>query len=214
MSSKKIAIIDYELGNLFSVQQAIHSLGYDSEITTKRDKVLNADYVVLPGVGAFGDAMDNLHKFGLSDAIVDFIKSGKPFMGICLGLQLLFTGSEEFGSHKGLNVIDGLVKKFPAEIVDGEHLKVPQIAWNTISASTGRTWQNTPLKDCEEGEFMYFVHSYYIEPSSDAVSLASTTYGNINYCSAILQDNIFACQFHPEKSAANGVNIYKNWLNK
>lgn len=214
MKKKQIIIIDYKLGNLFSVQQAINSLGHESVITSDAKTILNADYAILPGVGAYGEAMSNLHKLDLSSAIVEFISSGKPFMGICLGLQLLFTESEEFGSFKGLNVINGTVKKFSTGIVGGERIKVPQIAWNKIFQTKEHKWKNSPLRECVEGEFMYFVHSYYIKPSSDEVVLATTAYGDINYCSAIAKDNIFACQFHPEKSSSKGISIYRNWLEK
>lgn len=211
--SKRIAIVDYQLGNLFSVQQACSYLGYDAYITSDPHTVVNADYVILPGVGAFNDAMRNMEKLDLIASIKDFVASGKPFMGICLGLQLFFTESEEFGTSKGLNLIEGVVKKFSNKDIHGDVLKVPQISWNQIYEPNQNVWQNTPLSICKEGDYMYFVHSFYAQPSSSEVILSTTNYGGYNYCSSILKDNVFACQFHPEKSGQYGVKIYENWIN-
>lgn len=209
---KKIAIIDYQLGNLFSVKQACVYLGYDAVVTSDKNELLEADYAILPGVGAFGDAMNNLEKLDMVGPIKDFIEGGKPFMGVCLGLQLLFTESEEFGAYKGLNLIEGTVKKFPPRNADDEILKVPQIEWNNIRESADRHWQNTPLRSCKSGDYMYFVHSFFVQPKTQDAVLSLTTYGGMTYCSSVLQRNIFACQFHPEKSGRHGVEIYKNWL--
>ena len=211
--SKKVVIVDYQLGNLFSVQQACLHLGYDAVVTSDPSVLMDADYAILPGVGAFGDAMSNMHKLDLVEPLKDFIASGKPFMGVCLGLQLLFTESEEFGSTKGMNLIEGVVKKFSPKNTEGGTLKVPQIAWNQIHAVSHNDWAKTPLRICKEGDFMYFVHSYYVQPDSKDVVLSSTEYGGYPYCSSIIKDNIFACQFHPEKSSSEGVNIYANWIN-
>lgn len=210
---KQVAIIDYQLGNLFSVRQACTYLGYDAEITTDKDLLGKADYAILPGVGAFGDAIRNLEKMDLVAPMRDHIAAGKPFMGVCLGLQLLFTESEEFGSHRGLNFIEGVVKKFPPTNGVNDVLKVPQIEWNQIFDTPQQPWQQTPLTHCSSGDFMYFVHSFYVQPRSANVVLSRTNYGGINYCSSIHSGNIFACQFHPEKSGLHGVNIYKNWFN-
>ena len=211
--SKKIVIIDYQLGNLFSVQQACLHLGYDAVITSDPSTLLSADYAILPGVGAFADAMHNMRSLDLVEPLKDFVHSGKPFMGVCLGLQLLFTESEEFGSTKGLNLIEGVVKKFLPKNTEGEVLKVPQIAWNQINEISPSNWADTPLHTCKNGDFMYFVHSYFVEPKSQEVVLSTTEYGGYNYCSSIREKNIFACQFHPEKSSSEGVNIYANWIN-
>jgi imidazole glycerol-phosphate synthase subunit HisH len=211
--SKKIAIIDYQLGNLFSVKQACLYLGYDAFITSDPQEVINADYAILPGVGAFADSMINMKKLDLIEPVKDFVASGKPFMGICLGLQLLLTESEEFGNSKGLNLIEGVVKRFSNKDTEGDVLKVPQIAWNQIYEPTKDTWVNTPLSICNEGDYMYFVHSFYAQPTSSEVILSTTDYGGYNYCSSIIKDNIFACQFHPEKSGQYGVKIYEYWVN-
>lgn len=213
MSEKKrVAIIDYQLGNLFSVKQACLHLDTDAFITTDKNELLNADYAILPGVGAFGDAMDNLRQLDLVGPIKDFIAAGKPFMGVCLGLQLLFTESEEFGSNKGLNLIEGVIKKFADHDTSGKILKVPQIEWNQIYEGTANAWQQSPLVSCKNGDYMYFVHSYFVQPQSGKHVLSTTQYGGHTYCSSIINNNIFACQFHPEKSGLHGVAIYKNWF--
>jgi imidazole glycerol-phosphate synthase subunit HisH len=213
-NKKKVAIIDYQLGNLFSVKQACLYLDTDAFITTDKNELLNADYAILPGVGAFGDAMNNLQKLDMIEPIKDFIASGKPFMGVCLGLQLLFSESEEFGSNKGLNLIDGTIKKFLPQTTAGEVLKVPQIEWNQVYETPHQAWKGSPLRTCNSGDYMYFVHSYYVQPSSNEFVLSETSYGGYRYCSSVMKKNIFASQFHPEKSGLHGVAIYKNWLDK
>lgn len=209
----KVTIIDYQLGNLFSVQQACLYLGFDAEVSSDANRIAKADAIILPGVGAFADAMHNMQKLDLIEPIKDFVSSNKPFMGICLGLQLLFSESEEFGIHKGLDLIEGVVKKFPSQDIDEGKLKVPQIAWNTISPNQQSAWDNSPLSLCNFGDYMYFVHSFYVQPATDEVVLSTTNYGGYTYCSSILKNNIFACQFHPEKSGLGGIKIYKSWLN-
>lgn len=166
---------------------------------------------ILPGVGAFGDAMHNLEKLDLIGPIKEFIASGKPLMGICLGMQLLFSESEEFGINQGLNVIPGKVMKFPAKNQEGEIVKIPQIGWNQIYEPTAEKWKNTPLQAIKNNEFMYFVHSYYAKPDRDESILSLTNYKGLEYCSSILHENVFATQFHPEKSAKEGMKIYSNW---
>jgi glutamine amidotransferase len=211
--AKKVVIIDYQLGNLFSVKQACEHLGHAAVISSEPADLLQADYAILPGVGAFADAMQNLNEFGLTAAIHEYVQKGKPLMGVCLGLQLLLTESEEFGSTKGLNLLPGTVKKFPVQVIDGNAHKVPQIQWNTISEPATGKWQQTPLQCCKPGDFMYFVHSYYAAPDDKQFVLTTTTYGVQQYCSAVIKDNVFATQFHPEKSGLYGVNIYKEWFN-
>lgn len=208
--SKKICIIDYQLGNLFSVNQALKNIGLDVVISSNKADIESAHAVVLPGVGAFGDAMRNLHSLNLIEPIISAINNGKPFLGICLGLQLLFSESEEFGFTKGLGVIEGRVKRFNNVNNEGELRKVPQIAWNQILNSNSREWEKTVLQNINPGTYMYFVHSFYVEPHED-IELSSTNYDGQIYTSSILKNNIFACQFHPEKSASEGLKIYKNW---
>jgi glutamine amidotransferase len=207
---KKILIVDYKLGNLFSVNQALTNIGLDVRITSGSEDIDSADAIVLPGVGAFGDAMNNLTGLNLIDPIKKFVEGGKPFLGICLGLQLLFSESEEFGMTKGLGLVKGVVKRFNNVNGAGEARKVPQIAWNQISKINNNSWEGTPLCDIKEGEFMYFVHSFYIEPK-DPVGLSQTNYDGQKYVSSIHKNNLFACQFHPEKSAGEGLKIYDSW---
>ncbi|MDO8573463.1 MAG: imidazole glycerol phosphate synthase subunit HisH [Candidatus Daviesbacteria bacterium] len=204
----KIAIIDYQLSNLFSVKHAFDYLNVESAISSDKSVILNADAAILPGVGAFGDAMNNLKKLGLIEVVNSLITSGKPFMGVCLGMQLLFSESEEFGAHEGLNIIKGKVVKFakPDKLI-----KVPQIGWNQIQ-KTEAGWKNSPLKNIKNRDFMYFVHSYYVVPDNSNAVLSETIYEDIKYCSSLLSDNIFATQFHPEKSGQEGIKIYRDWL--
>lgn len=211
--NKKVAIVDYQLGNLFSVRQACLYFGVDAVITSNPDVVAESDYLILPGVGAFTDAMKNMDNLGLSMAVKDYINSGKNFMGVCLGLQLLFSESEEFGSSSGLGIIEGLVKKFNPLDDRQQRVKIPQINWNKIARPITTTWEGTPLADCKENDYMYFVHSYYVHPESEKDILTMTTYGDQQYCSSVFRDNIFACQFHPEKSGVDGLKIYKLFLN-
>lgn len=206
---KNVIIIDYQLGNLFSVKQACDTVGLDAKISSDREEILHADALILPGVGAFIEAMNNLKKFGLDTAIQEKVKGGTPIFGICLGQQLLFTESEEFGAGKGLDLISGVIKRFPEKFED-RRIKVPHIAWNTIYKSV-QEWNTSSLSELVENDFMYFIHSYYVKPNDDSCILTKTNYDGIEFCSSILKNNIFATQFHPEKSAAKGISIYKNW---
>lgn len=207
--NKKVVIIDYNLGNLFSVKQACDTIGVNAKISSNKKDIDEADALILPGVGAFIEAMQNLEELDIVNAIKDNVTNGKPIFGVCLGLQLLFTKSEEFGSGNGLDLIPGTIKKFPSSFNE-KKIRVPQIAWNKIYAHN-QNWSSTPLKDIEENEFMYFVHSYYVDPADETCILTQTNYEGMEYCSGIAKDNIFATQFHPEKSAQKGVLIYKNW---
>ena len=206
---KKVVIIDYQLGNLFSVKQACDTVGINALISSNSEDILNADALILPGVGAFIEAMNNLKKFGLDTAIQTKVNGGTPIFGICLGQQLLFTESEEFGAGKGLDLISGIIKRFP-DTFEERKVKVPHIAWNTIF-KLNQEWDKTALSDLSSNDFMYFIHSYYVKPSDDACILTQTNYVGIEFCSSILKNNIFATQFHPEKSADKGISIYKNW---
>jgi glutamine amidotransferase len=208
---KRVLIIDYGLGNLFSVKQACEYAGYIVDITSDPDKLVKADAVILPGVGAFGTAMESLADHDLLMAISEFVKTGKPFMGICLGMQMLFSESEEHGNFRGLNLINGKIIKFPQYNLLTKH-RVPQIQWNKIIPSVHNNWDETPFKGIKSGEYMYFVHSYYALPESDNVILSYSEYATIKYASAVLKDNILGIQFHPEKSSNEGLKIYKNWL--
>ena len=197
-----IAIIDYGMGNLRSVSKAFEAVGHQAVVTRKPRAIANASHVVLPGVGAFGDCMANLERYELITPIQVAIQSGKPFLGICLGLQLLFTESEEFGTHKGLGLIPGRVKKFSLD----PSLKVPHMGWNEIQVVRPAP----PLVGIAPGSYYYFVHSYYVEPADSTIIATVTEYGK-PFVSAVWKDNVVACQFHPEKSQAVGLQLIKNF---
>ena len=209
IDKKNVVIIDYKLGNLFSVQQACEAVGLNAKISSNKEDVINADALILPGVGAFLIAMTNLKELGLAEAIIEKVNNNTPLFGICLGLQLLFSESEEFGAGKGLDLISGVIKKLPDNL-ENRKIKVPHISWNTIYKFE-QNWSKTPLRDLINDDFMYFIHSYYVRPSDNACILTKTNYDGIEFCSAVTKNNIFATQFHPEKSADKGISIYKNW---
>jgi glutamine amidotransferase len=208
----EVVIIDYNAGNLFSVEHACLQVGLNTVVSSDKKVIEAAKAIILPGVGAFSDAMNNLKKLDLISPLKDKVNSGTPLLGVCLGLQLLFTESEEFGNHKGLDLVEGSILKFPNEI-NGNSIKVPQIGWNKIYFKDRSNWDKSLLQEIPEGEFMYFVHSYYANPSNKDEIATLTEYEGIEYCSSILKNNIFATQFHPEKSAKWGIEIYKNWAN-
>ncbi len=193
-----IAVIDYGMGNLRSVQKGFETVGFEAVVTSDIKIIESASKIVLPGVGAFTDCMNNLEDRGLVEPVIRGIEKGKPFLGICLGLQLLFEESEEFGNRKGLGVVKCKVKRFPTS-----ELKVPHMGWNSI-----KKLKDTPLlADLADDSYLYFVHSYYVLPDED-VTATTTDYG-MEFTSSIVKDNIFACQFHPEKSQADGLKILK-----
>lgn len=202
-----IAIIDYGMGNLRSVQKAFERIGHSAVVTRDKKIINDADKIVLPGVGAFPDCMKNLADLGLIDPIIKGVEAGKPFFGICLGLQVLFTESEEFGIHKGLDIIKGRVIRFPEGLSsNGTRLKIPHMGWNEI-----RMKKKTPVLDgIPEGSYLYFVHSYYVVPQDKDIIATTTDYG-VEFVSSIWKDNIFACQFHPEKSQQAGLKILENF---
>jgi glutamine amidotransferase len=197
-----IAIIDYGMGNLRSVSKAFEAVGHQPVVTRDARVIGNASHVVLPGVGAFGDCMANIEQYGLVEPIRTAIQSGKPFLGICLGLQLLFTESEEFGPHRGLDIIPGKVRRFES----GQGLKVPHMGWNQVHVQRA-----CPLFDgIADASDWYFVHSYFVDPSDRQLAATTTTYG-IPFVSSVWRDNIVACQFHPEKSQTVGLRLIKNF---
>ena len=197
-----IVIVDYGMGNLRSVQKGFERIGSKALVSRDTKDINSATKLVLPGVGTFPECMKNLANFGLIESILDFLKSGKPFLGICLGLQLLFDESEEFGLNKGLEVIPGKVKAFRRDM----GLKIPHMGWNQVIFK-----KDIPIFDGIDNEsFFYFVHSYYVEPEQQSDTAAETSYG-ITFTSAIARGNIFALQFHPEKSQKNGLKILANF---
>lgn len=204
-SNPFVAIVDYGMGNLFSVKNVCEAVGLSAIITSQKEEILSAQTVILPGVGAFGDAMANLKKLDLVEVLNDAIQSKKNFIGICLGMQLLMSESEEFGKHAGLGIIKGDVVRFPES-----SSKIPQIGWNKIRTSYSGAWQNTPLESIENEEYMYFVHSNYVRPSDKSLVVSYTNYAGIEFASSFKQENIFACQFHPERSGPQGILFYQN----
>ena len=203
-----VAIIDYGMSNLHSVQAACHKVGLSSVITADAEQILDEKIAILPGVGAFGEAMSHLSDSKLDKCIRRFVESGRPFIGICLGLQLLFESSEEFGNHSGLGLIKGSVRKFRFNMTGDTRYPVPQVGWNRVHQN-GSSWQDSLLRNNRSGDFMYFVHSYFVEPEDEKVVLATTTYGDQEYCSVLQHNNIFATQFHPEKSGTTGMKVYQ-----
>lgn len=198
-----IAIIDYKAGNLFSVKNAFDKLGVETIITSDVSIIKKADKLLLPGVGAFENAMKNLKELRLDTIICDEIKSGKPILGICLGMQLLFNSSEEFGYHEGLNVLEGKVVKF--NFANEPALKIPHMGWNSLTNCA-----NSKLFNDLENQFVYFVHSYHLLTDNKNYKQIITNYG-YDFCSAIEYNNIFATQFHPEKSGDVGLSILKRF---
>lgn len=197
-----VAIIDYDAGNIKSVEKAIISLGEEAVITRDRDEILAADHVILPGVGAFGDAMEKIRNYGLEEVIAEVIHRNTPFLGICLGLQLLFESSEESVGVKGLGVLKGKIVRIP----DDAGLKVPHIGWNSLEyPKKGRLFEGIP-----ENSYVYFVHSYYLQAEEDIV-VATTEYATHIHAS-VEKGNVFACQFHPEKSSEVGLKILENFI--
>lgn len=198
------AIIDYDAGNIKSVEKALQALGEEAIITRDREKILNAEHVILPGVGAFGDAMSKLRSFGLEEVIYEVVQKGMPFLGICLGLQLLFERSDESDGVKGLGLLKGEILRIP----DEPGLKIPHIGWNSLKLPRGgRLFQGI-----SEDSYVYFVHSYYLKAEDESIVTATAQYGTLIHAS-VEKDNIFACQFHPEKSSEVGLTILKNFIN-
>ncbi|MBC8506121.1 MAG: imidazole glycerol phosphate synthase subunit HisH [Chloroflexi bacterium] len=212
--SRNIAIVDFGLGNLYSVHQACSKVGLYAEITSSKQAILDAEVVILPGVGAFGDAMAALHRLDLVTVLREVAASDKLLMGICLGMQLMMQESNEFGTHKGLGIFDGVVVPFEKPREGERVLKVPQIGWNRICKPERDTnWSNILLSGIPDGEHMYFVHSNFVQPEDKTLVLAKTHYGHIEFCSSLQKGTVFACQFHPERSGPWGMRIYKNLAN-
>tara|TARA_Y100001935_G_scaffold238298_1_gene224526 strand:+ start:66 stop:710 length:645 start_codon:yes stop_codon:yes gene_type:complete len=203
-NTKYCAIIDYGMGNLFSVKNACTYVGLSSIITSKTEEINEAAMIILPGVGAFSNAMDSLQNLNLVDTILNFASSGKPVIGICLGMQLLFEKSYEFGEKQGLGLIKGDVLKFDIK----ECLRVPHIGWNSIVETN--SWDKTFLKGSKSESTMYFVHSFFCNPLDESVIVSKTKYGKKTFCSSLVKNNITGVQFHPEKSANQGLLFYQN----
>lgn len=198
-----IAILDYDAGNVKSVEKAINYLGQEAVITRDRDIILSSDRVILPGVGNFGDAMDKIREYKLENVIYDVVDSGKPFLGICLGLQLLYKTSEESPGATGLGILDGEILRIP----DAEGLKIPQIGWNSLNITPGARL----FKGIDNNPYVYFVHSYYLK-SANMQDVAATTEYSVEIHASVEHNNVFACQFHPEKSSTVGLKILENFI--
>lgn len=198
-----IAILDYDAGNIKSVEKAVAYLGEEGIITRDKDIILSSDKVILPGVGSFGDAMNKLSEYKLCDVIYDVVDSGKPFLGICLGLQLLYKESEESPGAAGLGILEGRIKRIP----DKESLKVPHIGWNSLDIrKDAKLFKGVP-----DNSYVYFVHSYYLEADNLEDVVATTEY-SAHIHASVEHENVFACQFHPEKSSEVGLKILKNFI--
>ena len=197
-----IAIIDYDAGNIKSVEKALKTLGQEVIVTRDAEIILKADKVILPGVGAFGDAMGKLHDYGLVDVIYKVVEKNTPFLGICLGLQLMFESSEETPGIEGLGILKGKIVKIP----ENGDLKIPHMGWNSLHfQNEGRLFANLP-----QDSYVYFVHSYYLQADDETIVKATTDYSTCIHAS-VEKDNVFACQFHPEKSSDVGLTILKNF---
>ncbi|MBQ8877226.1 MAG: imidazole glycerol phosphate synthase subunit HisH [Lachnospiraceae bacterium] len=199
------AIIDYDAGNIRSVEKALLALGEEAIVTRDKDIILSADRVILPGVGAFGDAMNKIRGYGLEDVIKEVINKGTPFLGICLGLQLMFERSDESKGVSGLGILKGEILRIP----DEPGLKIPHIGWNSLKyPNQGKLYLGIP-----EQSYVYFVHSYYLKAEEADIVVAATEYGNTLIHASVEKNNVFACQFHPEKSSEVGLTILKNFIN-
>ncbi len=197
-----ITVVDYGMGNLRSVAKALEKVGFDVKVSSKKEDIKNAKGIVVPGVGAFGDAIHNLERFDLKEEIINSIKEGKPYLGICLGLQILFEYGYEFGEHEGLGILKGKVIRFGNK----KDFKVPHMGWNQINPkkTTGM------YSEIKKGEYFYFVHSFYAVPSDESV-ISSTTDYIVDFCSAVEVNNVWAVQFHPEKSQKAGLKLLQNF---
>lgn len=203
-----INIIDYEMGNLRSVEKAFEKLGFAARVSADPHDIASADKLVLPGVGAFRDCIGNLRAGGFVAPLLAHVQAGKPLLGICVGMQMLFDESEEFGCHQGLGLIPGKVVRFPSGMVEnGERLKVPHMGWNNLQIK-----KSSPLFSGVANEsFVYFVHSYYCQAENETDVAASCGYGEVEFCASVWHDNIMATQFHPEKSQSVGLQIFRNF---
>jgi len=206
MNPRQVAVLDYGIGNLHSVAKALRAVGTNPVLTSDPEGVRRADMLVVPGVGAFADCLGCLLKSELDQPVLEFIRSGRPFLGICVGMQMLFSESREFGTHKGLGVIEGTVDRLKEE--DG--VKVPHIGWNAIRPS--RPWSGSFLEDCPPGEMLYFVHSFSATPAREQDRLADAGYGSNRICAAVQKDNVMGTQFHPEKSGPLGLKILERFV--
>ena len=210
--SGTVAIVDFGLGNLFSVSRACEAVGVRAVISGDPGQVREAAAIVLPGVGAFGNAMEALRKAHLVRAVLDRVEANVPVLAVCLGMQLLLRESFEFGRHEGLGVVEGSVKPLRGAVDAGAAIKVPHIGWARIDPPAGGTWQDSPLADVQPGSYVYFVHSYFAELADATLARSWTWYGGVRFCSSMQIGSVFACQFHPERSGPVGLAVYRRAL--
>jgi glutamine amidotransferase len=211
--TKKVAVVDYGVGNIFSVSRAIEHCGAEVVLSSDPAVLLAAERLVLPGVGAFANGMRELRERGLVEPLREYAASGKPFLGICLGMQMMLAVSEEFGTHEGLGLIPGRVVAIAGRGADGAPVKVPHLGWGPLERPPERaTWRGTVLEGIAEASTAYFVHSFAAVPESEANRLADTWHGDFRVCAALQRGNVAGCQFHPEKSGPVGLGIVRNFL--
>jgi glutamine amidotransferase len=214
MSLRQVHIVDYGMGNLLSVARAVAAVGGEPILVEHPEDLAAASLLILPGVGAFGAAMGELSSRGLIEPIKAHCRSGRPFLGICLGMQLMLEESEEFGAHGGLGLIPGAVRAIPCKSLDGTSRKIPHIGWNRLISPSPERWKNTLLKEANADFAMYFVHSFSVKPRDPADLLASVDYDGISLTAAIARDNMTGFQGHPEKSGPKGLRILQNFLDR
>jgi len=215
MSSLRITIVDYGLGNIFNILRAVEYLGYKACFSSKYNDIINSDFLILPGVGAFEDGMIALKEKGLVEIIQEYVNQNKPLLGVCLGMQLLMSTSEEFGRHEGLNLINGEVVHFPKAKRKGMFYKIPHIGWNKIQLNSINRKNNSRemvLREINHNSFYYFTHSFIVQPNSHENCVALSNYGGIEFCSVINKGKIWGCQFHPELSGVDGLKFFKYLL--
>jgi glutamine amidotransferase len=214
---RRAVIVDYGMGNLYSVRRACEHVGLEAAITESPGEVREADAVILPGVGSMPVAMATLDESGLSDALRAVAERGTPLMGVCLGMQLLMEEGSEFNPHRGLGILPGKVVRFPGRDENGAQLKVPHIGWNRVHRPPGHSrdpWLETPLQATPEGEYMYFVHSYLVVPREPNLCVGVSRYGGIEFCSVVVRGSVFGCQFHPERSGPQGLQVYREFARR
>ena len=215
MPNQQFAILDYHIGNIGSLKNAFDRLGFEVNVTLDKDEIAEATAIILPGVGQFTEAIRNLHESDLVDFLKEMAMDGKPMLGICLGMQLLMTRSEECNDYEGLNIVPGQVQRFTEPSHDGESYKIPQIGWNGLLSPNGQSpsivWKNTLLEGLDEGVQSYFLHSYSVEPDDPRHVISRTDYGGRSFCSVIRDGMVWGCQFHPERSGQVGLTILKNF---
>ena len=214
INNRKVTVLDYGMCNLFNVVRAFEHSGADVTVTDSPREAMYAERLVVPGVGAFSDSIREINERGFADAIRSFVESGRPLLGICIGMQILFDSSDEFGEHAGLGILPGRVQAIPSVTFHGDKIRVPHIGWNHLIPSNGLDWRGTLLDPLQnKSPALYFVHSYSAIPSSDQDRLADCVYGGHLICAAVQHDNVMATQFHPERSGPAGLAIIKNFCN-